>query len=195
MTESELQSLIEEFRVPRHVVRHCRAVADFATALAEALRAQGERVDVELVRQAALLHDIVRVVDFREFHPEKFPDSSTEEDREVWRSLRARYAGRHHAEAGAEVLRERGFDRIAQVVEKHRYIQILEGFSSWEEKLVYYADKRTKHDKVVTLSERLEDGRKRNAPEQIGLPQALEMDAKIFELEKEILSRAGLTNI
>ena len=41
------------------VVRHCRAVAEIATALAEAVNRAGGNLDVALVTSAALIHDIV----------------------------------------------------------------------------------------------------------------------------------------
>lgn len=186
MTDQQLSQIIAEFHVPLHVRRHCAAVAEFALELGKKLIAVGEKIDLPLLRQAALLHDLVRIVDFREFHPEKFPDPVTAEDIACWRELRKKYTGMHHALAGSRILEERGFPEIAKLVKKHRYLQIVEGFDSWEEKLLYYADKRTKHDKIVSLKERLEDGRKRNAPETIGTISAKELDEKIYTLEREI---------
>ena len=41
------------------------------------------------------------------------------------------------------------------------YIQVNEGFDSWEEKILYYADKIVMHDKITTLKERLKEGHSR----------------------------------
>lgn len=187
MTEDQLQSLIEEFHVPLHIRRHSEKVEEFSHELGEQLVKAGEKIDLELLRQSALLHDIVRLVDFKHFNPQKFHQPITKEDLEIWESIRKKYAGMHHAVAAAKILRERGFPKIAQVVEKHRYLQIKEGFDTWEEKLLYYADKRVKHDEIVPLEERLNDGRERNAPETKHLKETIETDQKVFALEKEIM--------
>lgn len=189
MTDQEVANLISEFHMPLHVHRHCAAVANFAIELGQKLIAVGEKIDLTLLRHAALLHDLFRVIDFRDFRPEKF--STKPEDIEFWNMLRKKYAGRGHEGVCAEILGERGFDDVARLVKKHRYLQILEGFNSWEEKLLYYADKRTRHDTVVTLKERLEDGRRRNAPETEGTEESKELDEKIFALELEIQGKIG----
>lgn len=191
MTDIQVAQLIKEFRMPLHVRRHCAAVANFALELGEKLIASGEKIDLNLLRHAALLHDFVRVVDFKEFNPHVFPDPVNDEDILVWKGLRAKYAGLHHAQAGARILEERGFHDVAKLVRRHLFLQIKEGFDSWEEKLLYYADKRIKHDKIVPLKERLEDGRRRNAPETMNTKEALELDQKVFALEKEILKKIG----
>src|SRR3989344_790033 len=150
MDEKQIKEIYKEFATPLHVARHCRAVADFAVELGKGLIAAGEKIDLDLVRAAALLHDFVRVVDFRSLNPEKFPDPISGEDIEILKRLREKYKGRRHADAGAEILAKKGFADIANVVKKHKFLQIEEGFETWEEKLVYYADKRVKHHSVVT---------------------------------------------
>lgn len=187
MTDADVSGLIEEFHVPRHVRRHCEAVARFALSLGEKLVAMGVKIDLALLRHAALLHDFVRVVDFRTFNPERFPDPVSALDMEVWKNLRAKYCGLHHAIAGAQILAERGFIDVAEIVRAHRYLQIVEGFDSWEKKLLYYADKRTRHDTIVSLKERLEDGRRRNAPGMVGSEKSLDLDEKVYALEREIM--------
>lgn len=189
MTDRDIAHLIEEFRVPLHVRRHCAAVANFAVKLGEQLKAAGEKIDLDLLRHAALLHDMFRVVDFKKFNPQNWPDKPSDEDIAFLEALRKKYAGRGHEEVAFEILRERGFPDVAEVILKHRYLQIQKGFDRWEEKLLYYADKRTLHDTAVSLKERLKDGRLRNAPETIGTPESKGIDEKIFALETEILSR------
>lgn len=191
MTDQEVTNLITEFHVPLHIQRHCAAVCDFALELGRKLVASGEKIDLVLLRHAALLHDLVRVCDFRQFNPEKFPDPISKEDIKIWEKLRKKYAGMHHAEAAAKILRERGFFDVAQIVAKHKFLQIEQGFNTWEEKLLYYADKRIEHDKVLPLRQRLEHGRKRNAPETIGQKSSQELDKKVFALEQEIYSTIG----
>ena len=192
MTDQEVLNLIELYKTPLHVQQHCTAVADLAVKLGEALVSHGEKVDLTLVRHAALLHDLVRVVDFKIFEPETFPDPVTPEQVEFWKMLRVKYAGTHHADVGADILDERGFHAVANIVRKHRFTQIERGFDTWEEKLVYYADKRAKHDKIVPLTQRLEDGRKRNLIETNMPEESRELDKKIHQLEEEIFTKSEM---
>lgn len=185
-TPEQIRKLFQEFHTPAHVAEHCGMVERVSLFLGKKLKEGGVSIDLELLKSAALLHDIVRIVDFRVFEPEKFPFPFTVDDRTCWENLRAQYAGRHHAEVAAEILRQRGFPEIAEVIQKHRFLQIAEGFNSWEEKILYYADKRVKHHDIVPLKERLADGRKRNAPESIGLENTESLDQKVFALEEEI---------
>jgi molybdenum cofactor cytidylyltransferase len=60
-TESECRLLMDEIQaLPPAIAAHNRAVAVVARRLAEALNAAGVRLNIELARTAALLHDIVR---------------------------------------------------------------------------------------------------------------------------------------
>lgn len=188
----EIIQLYAEFHTPPHVREHCGMVEYVAVEFGKKFLEKGILVNLELIKAAALLHDFVRIVDFRTFEPEKFPFKPSEEDVEFWKKLREKYSGRHHAEVGAEILREKRFQEVAEVVRKHRFLQIEEGFETWEEKIVYYADKRVKHAKIVTLQERLKEGRQRNAPETADSQKAEALDQKVFTLEKEILNALGL---
>lgn len=191
MTDKEVKELIDEYMVPLHVQRHCGAVAAFAVGLAEKLISKGEKIDINLVRQAAMLHDFVRIVDFRTFTPEKFPDHATPAQIEFWKNLREKYKGMHHADAAADILEALGHRKIAEVIRKHKFLQIEKGFDTWEERIVYYADKRVKHHTVVPLKERLEDGRKRNFSDMQGSVNSQELDKKIYALEKHIMAPLG----
>jgi CTP:molybdopterin cytidylyltransferase MocA len=57
---AECGALLERLQVPPAVAAHCRAVADVASRIAEALNAAGSGLDLGLVRGAALVHDMFR---------------------------------------------------------------------------------------------------------------------------------------
>jgi molybdenum cofactor cytidylyltransferase len=60
-SDNECCELFENIAaLPAPIVAHCRAVADVAQRLAEALMAAGVAIQLEQVRTAALLHDIAR---------------------------------------------------------------------------------------------------------------------------------------
>ncbi len=56
----ECEAMLEAASAPEPVRRHCRAVAALATHLARQLKEAGERLDVDLVQAAALVHDIAK---------------------------------------------------------------------------------------------------------------------------------------
>ncbi len=115
---------------------HSLMVARIAGLLAEELRTKSSQPpDLQLCVSGALLHDIA-----------KTPCLTS---------------GCNHAKAGAELCRSLGFPEIAAIVAGHvvlpdfspaRYQQGI--FSPGE--IVYYADKRVRHDQIVSLPERLE---------------------------------------
>jgi hypothetical protein len=91
---------------------------------------------------------------------------------------------------------------LATTIRRHRYVAVLDETDcpqSWEEKLVYYADKRAMHDRIVPLKERLEEAHQRSAVAmaKAGKTRCREteeaVDARIFELEAEIFAAIGLS--
>lgn len=58
--DGECLAMLEAAGAPVGVWRHCTAVAALATALAERLAAAGLALDVDLIRAAALTHDIAK---------------------------------------------------------------------------------------------------------------------------------------
>ncbi len=183
ISEGSVHALMEEYCTPVHVRKHIEAVTKVAVQISEALFQKGVLMDLNLVKCSALCHDLVRYVDFPNFENlSHYQEEITEEKLRTWKDLHQKYKKIHHADAIADILRERGFDATAKVVEAHNTSQIFrkEPFS-WPEKVVYYADKRALHDTIVSLKERFADGRKRYSYEA-----SPELENKVFVLEKEI---------
>jgi putative nucleotidyltransferase with HDIG domain len=57
-TAGECEAMLEQLRVPEPVARHSRKVAQVACRIADALQACHVAIDLNLVRAAALLHDM-----------------------------------------------------------------------------------------------------------------------------------------
>ena len=192
---------MREYHVPRHIAEHSRTVAKLAVFLGERLKEKGTAVDIDLVDRACLLHDIVRVCDFKELDYDRFEQAVTEEDRAKWDEIRAKYKGVRHEDAAYDILRGR-YPAVALTIKRHRYMAMLEEKErpeTWEEKLVYYADMRVRHDKIVPLRERLEDGHKRNAflrsTGTEGRVSTAKVDSLIYRLEEEIFAGLGLAPV
>ena len=60
ISEEEIFGLYLEFKTPGNVMRHCNAVANVATTIANALNEHGFDLDLELIRGAGLSHDAAR---------------------------------------------------------------------------------------------------------------------------------------
>lgn len=57
----ECEELYDTYNTPSHVRKHCGEVARVAVTLGTALNEKGMGFDIELIRGAALLHDVARV--------------------------------------------------------------------------------------------------------------------------------------
>jgi len=198
-THKECLAIIKEYHVPPHIAKHSLAAAKLAVFLAQRLKEKGIAIDVDLVDRACLLHDIVRICNIKELDYSRFEQPVTAEDKAKWRLLRARYEGIPHEYAAYDILKDK-FPILALTIKKHRYIGILnekEKPNTWEEKLVYYADMRVMHDKIVPLEERLTEAHKRNVhfykTEAQRLSTIAKVDPLIYRLEKEIFDEIGLS--
>lgn len=190
--------MLKEYAVPPHIIEHSMATAKLAVFLAKRLKEKGIAIDIELVDRACLLHDIVRFCDFQESQYTKYGKNITEQQKVKWRQLRAKYKAVPHEYAAYEILKDK-YPVLALTVKKHRYMALLdeeERPKTWEEKLVYYADKRVMHDKIVPLKERLTEGHERNAhlhgSEVQSKINTAKVDPLIYKLEKEIFDIIGL---
>jgi len=130
---AECLALLASQGAPPQLLAHVRTVARVAFRLAEALRGRGASVDPLLAHRGGLLHDLDKIT--------------------------AQRSGRIHGQLGAELLRSACHPELASIVERHLMFTILDGErgpATWEEKLVYYADKVVEGDRVVPLEERLQ---------------------------------------
>ena len=130
---------MDDFSMLENIRAHSFMVARAATALLEGLRRAGKTSAFlppeDLVLAGALLHDIAKTQCLK--------------------------TACKHALVGQEICRDLGFPEIGEIVRDHvilsdyapvRYKQGI--FNACE--LVYYADKRVRHDQIVSLESRLE---------------------------------------
>lgn len=142
--------------LPLHVAQHCDAVANLAVSLADALLSDGIVVRREALHQAALVHDLFRFVDF---HPAATPGSYAKPNAAVlrqWKNHAERY-GNNHEIACTKFLEAEGFQSLARIVSTHGLSKPILEFDTVEQKLLFYADKRTLQDRFVSVQERFDD--------------------------------------
>jgi len=194
MNADQIIKIMDEFCVPKHIRRHCEKVVQVCEFIGRKISEKGDEINMELLIAGAWLHDLVRVCDFTTWNPENFPDKHDEKHRKKWEELRSKYQGKSHEESAYEILSAMGETALANLIKSHKFANILieNPFTSWEEKILYYADKRVENDKIVDLKKRLEGGAKRNADTEEKKALTLKVWPKIFELEKEICEKAGI---
>jgi len=115
------------------LLMHVQTVAAISYDLSLRIARHGHEIDPILAHRGGLLHDLDKL------HSESSRDM--------------------HGKIGAKLLREKGYPALAEIARRHtpdwqdeEAIPI-----TWEQKLVYYADKLVKGSQVVSLSERFAD--------------------------------------
>ena len=166
-TRRECIALLKKHGNPEHIIAHSIATEKVCMHLGRKLKEQGIKINLQLLSRAALLHDIAK---FKTLHKDV-----------------------KHGIEGERILNELGFREIARITKNHGLGRIfVEGsLQNWEDKLVYYADKRVTHDKVVSLDERFDYLRKRYgciSEEAMRTINAAYLPVK--ELEKQIFNNA-----
>ena len=126
-TKEECLEILKEANVPDNIVSHVKAVHDFSMKIVDLLERKGIKVNRILVAAGALLHDIKKL------------------------------NSNDHITEGYEFVKSLDFPEVAEVIRKHGLQHLGDGKfvpKTWEEKIVFYADKRIKNDKVVSVDER-----------------------------------------
>lgn len=181
------KALQKEYKTPVHVQEHIELVRKIAMFCAKKLQQQNIPIDIELVESGAILHDAVRYVDFplvtKEFE-KYYKEILTDEKIQFWNILQKKYKTMHHAHAMQDILNELYYTATGRVVASHYTGEIFRKKEfSWEEKCVYYADKRALHHTFVTIEERLIDGAKRYPHEAL---KDNNIKEKIMDMEKNL---------
>lgn len=167
-TRAQCEELMARYSMLPNIVEHSFQVMRVALAITDNLK-DSASVDRNVVLAGALLHDITKT--------------------------RALETKEKHAESGGTLLRELGFPRIAEIVEEHVIIRGLNLEGAPEEKeIVYYADKRVTHEKIVTLEERAQDLLQRYGKTEEIRNQILQNMKHVVEVERKLDSfmRVGI---
>ena len=130
-TRRDCFELICELEMFEHIVAHSVQVCRVALYLVDRLSEQGISLDRAMVEAAALLHDITKTRSFQ--------------------------TGEVHTETGAELLRQRGYFEVGEIVRQHVKLDTyFETDTPDEAEIVNYADKRVLHDRIVSMADRMD---------------------------------------
>jgi putative nucleotidyltransferase with HDIG domain len=127
--EKTCYRLLDQAGVPPHIVAHSALVARLGKTLGRALNAAGSEFDLDLVEAGGLLHDIAKMDGIEN--------------------------GINHALVGQERLIALGFPEVGDICATHVVIDVDAPLS--EAHLINYADKRVRHQQVVSLDQRFQD--------------------------------------
>lgn len=185
MIKSEIKKLYKKFHVPIHIIEHMEKVCEIAEKIGKSMEGKGIKINLKNLRNAALTHDILRICDFKVTTGETFKQKIDEEDRRKWEDLRKKYGKLGHTKAATKILEKMGEPEIAKIVETHDFFSITK-LKTWEQKILYYADKRVDYNEIVSLKERFKRGRQRNTKKKQANYKIKETEKKVQQLEKEI---------
>ncbi len=162
--EQQAKVLWDTYNLPPQKRIHVELVARVAVFFATKI----QNVHIPLVRAAALLHDIDKAV--------------------------AKLPGEVHPDTAVRILKAEGMGEVAELVATHSLHAILNPTiapTSWEEKLVYLADKMVKYE-IITVDKRFALWNDEHLPKEA--QQVLDASyPKVKELEKEVLGLIGIT--
>ncbi len=143
-TREQALEIIDSEKMPPHILAHTMQVNKISLFIASKLAGAGVRVDLHLADVASLLHDVDKHKTFE---------------------------NKRHGEQAKDLMASLGYAALGEAMLKHLLTKILSE-KTWrvEEKIVYYADKRVNHDKIVSLEERFEYLRTRygSTPQKLG---------------------------
>ncbi len=162
-TQEQCYQLMCDMKMMDHIVVHSMQVCRVATFLADHLNPRQNRLNHNLIRAAALLHDITKT-----------------------RSFKTR---ENHALTGGQFLAEQGYPHVGELVRQHvRLDEYPDPLVLGEAEIINYADKRVLHDQVVSLDKRLDYilekyGQQPEQQDRIRWlwEKTLELEAKIFD--------------
>ncbi|MCP4575593.1 MAG: HD domain-containing protein [Deltaproteobacteria bacterium] len=160
----ECYCYMDKYHMLAHIKAHSVVVARVARMIARGLREVNPDISVSKTTAGALLHDIG-----------KTPSLDS---------------GRDHAEIGKQICIENSLDEIAPIVGEHIKLKKcrLNGADS-EKEVVFYADKRVNHDRIVTLKEREDYILKRYGRNQEDLCRRIKSNFKLCGQVEEKLFR------
>ncbi len=163
-TIEECFEFYKEINTPQNIINHVIAVNRIAVFLAERLKEKDVEIDVRLVDAASLLHDLDKWLCIND------------------KSLR-------HGEETEKILKEKGFPEVGFYARQH-IAERLDENSTWEEKVICYADKRVRDEKIVTLKERFDYINERYPAKD--MQKRMESIKNTYEIEEEIMGKIGI---
>lgn len=157
--------LMEKYGMLENIKAHSVVVAKIARLIAKGLEQAGVDISIEKATAAALMHDIGKTASLK-------------------------YGG-DHTEIGRQICLRNHFEEVADIVREHVVFKDYELDGDYSEKeIVYYADKRVNHDRIVSLDERLAYILERYGNNQQDLCRRIKKNFKLCaKVEKKLFAK------
>ncbi len=185
--------IYQAYKIMPKLQIHQLRVASVAKKICDSCNLVGKNVDTSSIVKACLLHDMGNIIKFDLTY---FPDFTQPEGIEYWQKIKEEYInkyGNNEHNATGKIVRE------INAGEKVESLLALTGFSkvlhvlndeNLEKKICNYADMRVGPYGILSVSERTEDGRKRQSS-KTSVTKNISTDFDdvvkgLFELEKQI---------
>jgi len=165
-TRKQCEKLIAEFDLPQNVIDHSNLVRDVSCFLGEKIIIKGIKLNLELIRAAAHLHDLDKLITVAN--------------------------NKKHGLHAANLLSKRGMGEIASPIKKHPLSSISDPINSpntIEEKVIFYADKICT-TKIISVEERAYLWIKKFPKAKNTILNNIVL---VVKLEEEILEYAGIS--
>ncbi|HEY9076463.1 MAG TPA: HAD-IIIA family hydrolase [Anaerolineaceae bacterium] len=167
------QQIFLQQKLPLNLLEHVNRVAGAAYLLALALCQAGIKVNPILAHRGGLLHDLARPLAHQ---------------------LQVNGQGYHdHGELAFQILQSLGYPALAEIALTHPLDTIITDTRcpvTWEQKIVYYADKLVDGDRLVPIEDRLSSLARRYPEITSNLP---EYQQALITLQTQICAAAGLS--
>ena len=162
--------LMERYQMLDNIKAHSVMVAKAARLIARGLKDAGLEISVLKATAGALMHDIGKTASLK--------------------------SGKDHAELGRQICLDNHLDEIADIVGDHVRMKSYNLNGSYSEKeVVFYADKRVNHDKIVFLEERLTYILDRYGRNQEDLCRQIRKNFKLCgQVEKKLFSKLNFSS-
>lgn len=186
-----IQKIYDDYRIPSQLRAHMFRVASVGVLIARAYQLPDD--DVDEIRSALLLHDMGNII---KFNLEHFPQFLEPQGLAFWQEVQRDYCERYGADehrAHVVIARELGASlRVCKLIDMIEFKNVCLhcDHDNLPAKICMYADLRVGPFGVISLDERLEDGRKR-----YGLTAGLErwdLVECVKVLETQIFQDIGL---
>ncbi|MDA8165455.1 MAG: HD domain-containing protein [Desulfobacteraceae bacterium] len=163
-TVAQCFELMDEYRMLPNIRMHSLVVARVTECLVRSLQQLGHEISLEIAVAGALLHDIAKT--------------------------QCLESAANHAREGWKICTRHRLDEIADIVGEHIRLaggMAPEGYT--EKEIVFYADKRVNHERIVSLDERLayildrygRDNQARRRAILDNFEQCRQVEAKVFD--------------
>jgi len=161
-SKEECFQLLCETETMDRIAHHSFQVCRVAMCLTDKLTAKKNVLNRDLIEASAMLHDVTKT-----------------------RSIRT---GERHAETGSNLLNERGYPEVADLIRQHVRLDVYGTALPTEAEIVNYSDKRVLHETIVSLEDRMTYILERygKTPESrdyiaINWKKTQELETKLFE--------------